>query len=147
MDEYLDDIRIDRLAEFFPVERWSWGGKRGFDLNDITKAVQMSVSEISDPYGDEWNHPVLEEKPLDWHIGRVVYFIKHPYEIKGIEIDNKCSNGSILPIPVIVDGWHRYIAARWLYKQGQIEKVSCLYGGRMDVLAYLKGETDILQIE
>lgn len=48
----------------------------------------------------------------------------------------------ILPQPVIVDGYHRYAAARWLFDQGKLFEIHCRYGGRMDVLDYLKGKSD-----
>ena len=81
------------------------------------------------------------------HIGRILYFIKHPNEIRDLEIDNECNGSYILPQPVIVDGWHRYAAARWLFDQGELYKIHCRYGGRMDVLDYLQGKTEELQLD
>lgn len=48
----------------------------------------------------------LENKSTEWHIGRVLYFIKHPEEI---EVDNICNGKYICPIPVIIDGNHRFM--------------------------------------
>ena len=142
-EEYNGDIiLIDKLIEFLPTEHWEWDETGKIDLDDISIAIHEGVLEIPDPYGDTWNHPVLEHKTRDWHIGRILYFIKHPNEICNIEIDNECDNGYILPQPVIVDGWHRYAAARWLFDQGKLDKIHCRYGGRSDVLEYLKGNTD-----
>ena len=142
-EEYNGDIiLIDKLIEFLPTEHWEWDETGKIDLDDISIAIHEGVLEIPDPYGDTWNHPVLEHKTRDWHIGRILYFIKHPNEICNIEIDNECDNGYILPQPVIVDGWHRYAAARWLFDQGKLDKIHCRYGGRLDVLEYLKGNTD-----
>lgn len=142
-EEYNGDIiLIDKLIEFLPTEHWEWDETGKIDLDDISIAIHEGVLEIPDPYGDTWNHPVLEHKTRDWHIGRILYFIKHPNEICNIEIDNECDNGYILPQPVIVDGWHRYAAARWLLDQGKLDKIHCRYGGRSDVLEYLKGNTD-----
>ncbi len=139
-EEYNGDIiLIDKLIEFLPTEHWEWDETGKIDLDDISIAIHEGVLEIPDPYGDTWNHPVLEHKTRDWHIGRILYFIKHPNEICNIEIDNECDNGYILPQPVIVDGWHRYAAARWLFDQGKLDKIHCRYGGRSDVLEYLKG--------
>lgn len=143
LEEYNGDIiRIDRLIEFLPTEHWSWDETGKIDLDDISIAIHEAVSEISDPYGDTWKHPVLEQKSREWHIGRIIYFINHPIGIRDIEIDNECSGNFIFPQPIIVDGWHRYAAARWLYDQGELDKIHCLYGGRKDLLLYLKGETD-----
>lgn len=145
LEEYKGDIiRIDKLIEFFPTEHWEWDETGKIDLNDISIAILEGLPEIPDPYGDIWKHPVIEHKTRDWHIGRILYFIKHPDEIRDIEIDNECYDGYILPKPVIVDGWHRYAAARWLFDQGKLFKVHCMYGGRMDVLEYLQGKIDEL---
>lgn len=86
----------------------------------------------------------MKKRTRDWHIGRIIYFIKHPEEIRDIEIDNECNNEYILPQLVIVDGWHRYAAARWLFDQGKLFKIHCRYGGRLDVLDYLKGNSDYI---
>lgn len=143
LEEYNGDIiRIDRLIEFLPTEHWSWDETGEINLNDISIAIHEAIPEISNPYGDTWKHPVLEQKSREWHIGRIIYFINHPIEIKDIELDNECSDNFILPQPVIIDGWHRYVAARWLYDQGKLSEIHCRYGGREDLLLYLKGETD-----
>lgn len=141
-EEYNGDIiLIEKLIEFLPSEYWEWDDVGQINLEDISVAMHEGIPEISDPYGDMWNHPVFEKRSRDWHIGRVLYFIKHPNEIRDIEIDNECNNGWILPQPVIVDGWHRYAAARWLFDQGKLFEIHCRYGGRMDLLEYLQGKT------
>ena len=53
----------------------------------------------------------------------------------------------ICPIPVIVDGNHRFMAAMWLHDQGKMEKVHCMYGGRTDLLDYLTGNTEEQPLE
>lgn len=148
LEEYNGDIiRIDRLIEFLPEEYWEWDESGNINLDDISIGIHEAIPEISEPYGDTWEHPVLEHKTREWHIGRIVYFINHPEEISGIEIDNLCSGGFILPVPVIVDGWHRYAAARWLYDQEKLNEIHCRYGGKVDVLEYLQGKTDELLLE
>lgn len=138
-----DIIRIDRLAEFIPDNYWMWDETGKINIDDISGAIHKGVAEIPEPYGDTWKHPVSRQRSRKWHIGRIIYFINHPEEIRDIEIDNACdSYGSILPQPIIVDGWHRYAAARWLYKKQRLTKIHCLYGGRMDILEYLQGKTD-----
>lgn len=142
-DKYNGDIiRIDRLIEFLPTEHWSWDESGEIDLDDISVAIHEAVPEVSESYGDQWTHPVLEQKSREWHLGRIIYFIDHPNEIRDIEIDNECSGCVILPQPTIVDGWHRYAAARWLYDQGKLVEIHCRYGGRVDVLEYLQGKTN-----
>ena len=135
------------MIEFLPTEHWSWDKTGEISLDDISIAIHDAISEISEPYGDSWEHPVLEQKSREWHIGRIIYFINHPTEIRDIEIDNDCFDGHILPQPIIVDGWHRFVAARWLYDQCKLSKIHCRYGGRMDVLDYLQGKTDNLSLE
>lgn len=143
MEEYNGDmIFIERLIEFFPKEYWEWDDTGKINLEDMSVAMHEGIPEIPDPYGDTWEYPVLEQKIREWHIGRILYFINHPNEICDIEIDNECNNGYILPQPVIVDGWHRYAAARWLFDQGKLVTIHCRYGGRMDILEYLKGDLE-----
>lgn len=141
LEEYDGDIiRIDRLNDFLPDESWEWDLQGEINLDDISIAVHEALTENSEPYGDTWEHPVLERRSRDWHIGRIIYFINHPDEIRDIDIDNECDGKYILPKPIIVDGWHRYAAARWLYDQGKLTKIHCRYGGRVDVLEYLQGK-------
>lgn len=141
LEEYDGDIiRIDRLIDFLPDESWEWDLQGEINLDDISIAIQETLPENSDPYGDTCKHPVLERRSRDWHIGRIIYFINHPNEIRDIDIDNECDGKYILPKPVIVDGWHRYAAARWLYDQGRLIEIHCRYGGRVDVLEYLQGK-------
>ena len=145
LEEYNGDmIRIDKLIEFLPTEHWEWDETGKIDLDDISIAIHEGIPEISDAYGDTWKHPVIEHRTRDWHIGRILYFIKHPDEIRDIEIDNECSGGYVLPQIVIIDGWHRYAASRWLFSQGKLSEIYCTYCGRMDVLEYLQGKTDLL---
>lgn len=145
LEEYNGDIiRIDRLIKLLPKEHYEWDESGKICLDDISVARHECLTEISEPYGDTWKYPVLKQRTRDWHIGRILYFIKHPNEIRDIEIDNECNGVYILPQPIIVDGWHRYAAARWLFDQGKLSKIHCRYGGRMDVLDYLQGKTDEL---
>ena len=146
IEEYNGDIiLIEKLHEFIPSECWEWNEGEEISLDDISIAIIEAIPEISEPYGDTWNHPVLEHKAREWHIGRIIYFINHPEEIRDIDIDNQCECDQILPIPVIVDGWHRYAASIWLYDQGELKEIHCTYGGRVDVLEYLQGKRKKLE--
>lgn len=143
MKEYDGDIIfIERLEQFFPVDSWQWNEGEIITLDDISCAIHDCVPENSEPFGDTWKHLCLESKSTEWHVGRIIYFIKHPEEIRDIEIDNVCYDGYIFPVPTIIDGNHRFMAAMWLRDQGRMEKVHCRYGGRMDVLDYLIGAVD-----
>lgn len=142
-EEYKGDlILINRLSEFFPDNRFEWNEGEVVKLNDIADAIHEGQSEEADPFGDTWKHMCMESKSTEWHIGRVLYFINHPDEIRDIEIDNLYSGDYIFPVPTIIDGNHRFMAAMWLHDQGEMEKVHCRYGGRMDVLDYLTGNID-----
>ena len=137
LNEYYGDIvLIERLSEFYPSEYWNWNDEDYITLDDVSVAVSNGISEISDPFGDTYKHPALEAKSKEWHIGRIIYFINHP--------DNMCNNGWVLPIPIIVDGHHRFVAAKYLHDNKKLETIHCRYGGRMDVLDYLKGNIDEL---
>lgn len=147
LDQYDGDMLIlDRLSEYLPV-RWEWNDGEYIELDDIACAIHEAQAEESEPFGDHWKYPCMENKSTEWHIGRVLYFIKHPEEIKDIEIDNMCNGMHICPIPVIVDGNHRMLAAMWLYDQGKMDKVHCRYGGRTDLLDWLTGDSDIQPLE
>lgn len=142
-DEYKGDmLLIERISEFYPVNSWSWNQDEVIELDDIACAIHSGQPEESEPFGDTWKHLCIENKSTEWHIGRILFFIKHPEEIKDIEIDNLCSGNYIFPVPTIVDGNHRFMAAMWLHDQGKTEKVHCRYGGRMDLLDYLTGKID-----
>lgn len=137
-----DMILINRLAEFFPIERWSWNEGEVIELDDISCAIHEAQPEESAPFGDTWKHLCIENKSTEWHIGRIIYFINHPEEIRDIEIDNLCIDSYIFPAPTIIDGNHRFMAAMWLNDQGKMNKIHCIYGGRLDLLDYLTGKSD-----
>jgi len=133
-------ILMDRLLELMIDDEAKWNGTP--ITNDMIKsAIVSGMPEETDQFGcgrAEIN------RSDDWHIGRIIYFINHPEEIRDIWIDNECYPGRypgisrILPIPIIDDGNHRYRAAKYL----GFKKIHCQYGGRTDVLAYLTGESD-----
>ena len=141
-----DLVKMDRLQEFVDSS-FEWDGSGEITLDDISIAIHEALPKVAEPYGDTWEHPVLEARTREWHLGRILYFISHPDEIKDIDIDNlPCEYiPYLLPKPVIVDGWHRYAAAYWLYDQGKLETIHCRYGGRVDVLEYLQGKIDKLE--
>ena len=84
----------------------------------------------------------IEEKSTEYHIGRIIYFINHPEEIKDIIIDNLCMDYYIFPSPIIVDGNHRFVASLYLNEKGKMNKIHCRYGGRVDLLDYLTGDSN-----
>ncbi len=137
-----DMILINRLANFISNKTFEWNLGEPVTLQDISYAILLGQTEEIDPFGDDWKNPPLKNKSTKWHIGRVLYFINHPNEIKNIDIDNLCDNYNIFPIPLITDGNHRFLAAIWLHGQGKLDKVHCRYGGRVDLLNYLTGSSE-----
>lgn len=141
LSEYHGDIiLIRRLSKFYPSEYWTWNNCEYITLDDITNAIHSGIQEISVPYGGAYNHKPLKRRNKDWHIARIIYFINHPEEIRDIKIENVWQGGNILPIPVITDGLHRFIAAKYLYDCGKLTTIHCFYSGLDDVLDYLKGD-------
>lgn len=137
-----DYILIERILEFYPDDSCSWNQNEVVLQSDLDIAIQQGQIDEPEPFGDNWKHPCLENKSTKWHIGRVLYFINHPDEIRDIEIDNLYSGSYIFPVPKIIDGNHRFMAASWLYNHGKMNKVHCRYGGRLDLLEYLTGQTN-----
>lgn len=138
-----DMIMIDRLSSLTFYNDYEWNCGEPITLDDISFAILSNQPEEIKPFGDNRKHFPEESKTTKWHIGRVLYFINHPDEIKNIDIDNVCEGFfDILPIPLITDGNHRFLAAIWLHSQGKMEKVHCRYGGRIDLLDYLTGSSD-----
>lgn len=135
------DVLFDRLIDMAcvnPDEIWAWPDAEPITLQDVIDAKAKGVSGNAEPYGDIWKHPVKESRDKEYHVARIIYFMDHPEEISGIEIDNPCVDHGILPGCEIVDGWHRIAAAILL----SLQKVSISYGGRADVEDYLSGKTD-----
>lgn len=137
-----DMILISRLSYFTFYNNFKWNAGEPVTLEDISSAVFLGQVEEDMPFGDGWKNLPDESKPTKWHIGRVLYFINHPEEIKNIDIDNLCDGYNIFPIPIITDDNHRFLAAMWLHSQGKMDKVHCMYGGRTDLLDYLTGSSD-----
>lgn len=134
----VDTIRMDRLAEALweSVHDDLWGC--GFRLDMITPTVDSSLASEYRPLVHWWNS-AKDTRDLPYHVSRVKWFMENPERITPISVDNRCSGGMIYPIPIIEDGWHRYIAAHLL----GLSTIEVFYSGRLDLLAYLKGETDV----
>lgn len=97
-----------------------------FDLSLIGQSRKENLMEFCDKFAQE---------------------IEIALPIKNIELDNESSTFDILPVPIIIDGYHRWMAARYLYELGSLHKIHCLYAGREDVLDYLKGKLDTMPQE
>jgi len=127
---------MSRLEEFFGDVEDPW--QAGFD-----REMVESSPMISESYSAFYE---AEGHALRWtgeeHAGRVRFLMTNPYELEvPIEIDCECDRGHIYAIPVLLDGWHRYMAHRLL----KAETIPVSFGGRVDLAEYLRG--DIHQVE
>ena len=113
----------------------------------FAQEIEIALPRMSKKYKDFYQYFLDEKRTSQWHIRRILYFVNLPQEIKNIELDNESSTFDILPVPIIIDGYHRWMAARYLYELGSLHKIHCLYAGREDVLDYLKGKLDTMPQE
>lgn len=117
-----DIILISRMIEYFPQKSFEWNANEPITLNDVQFAINHHLSEMAIPFGDTFKYPP-KKRTSQWHIRRILYFVNHPQEIKNIELDNESSTFDILPVPIIIDGYHRWMAARYLYELGSLHKI------------------------
>lgn len=71
--------------------------------------------------------------------GRIAYFVRQLEqggEIEPIEIDCYCEGHHVYPEAMILDGCHRFCAHILLRKR----RIPILFGGRVDLLEWLRGE-------
>lgn len=121
-------IKMKRLHDYLGKPD-PWGC--GFEFDMIDKDAGFIAHERHDDVA-----PVTD--PM-WHAARIVYLTKNVHLLlTPIEVDNECHNNQIYPIPVLLDGWHRYFAHLYL----GFETIRCTYGGLLDLLDYLEGKTD-----
>jgi len=121
-------ISIKRLKEYITLPFY-WNGIK-ISLKDIENYIIKTKQkchnmDCCDLYMNEWNKRD--------HIERILYFIDYPEKITPIHIDNKCSNSQILPIPMIIDGQHRFIAS--VYRKEKY--IPAIYSGLSDLFNYL----------
>lgn len=135
----MDKVLLKRMSEY--IDGMAWNLNEMITLDDIIEGLKSGIAEQYEYYcnGVEL---YARNQPKEWHIGRIIYFINHPKEIKDIEVDNIADSHYIFPVPIIADGNHRYMAALYLHKLGSMETINCIYVGRVDLLEYLTGESD-----
>ena len=86
MIEVLFDILID-MAGIDVKEIWVWPDSPSISLDEVIIEKERGLLENEEPYGDTWKHPVKVERNKEYHISRIIYFMNHPEEISGIEVD------------------------------------------------------------
>ena len=123
------EFRLDRMLEYLWVWEDPWGV--GFCSEEIGKGD----SQESKPFSGSTLFP----QPA-WHAGRIRYLMANPEVFEfPIEVDCECSGGHVLPMPVILDGWHRYFGHLWLGR----DTIRATFGGLVDVREYLQGLIDV----
>lgn len=115
-----------------------WNKNQPISIQEIRTAWEQKAQEEAAPFGHMYQKDGVEPRSNDYHIRRIVYFMNHQEEIKDIELDNQCHGSYIAPVVALIDGWHRLFAAIVL----QLETINVKYGGREDLLSYLRGEID-----
>ena len=138
MQDSIDYIKVKRLRQYikFPI---NWGNIE-ITYKDIIEGIKNNIPEQKDIFATLWTDVNKgNEVDKEWHIGRILYFINNPDKIESIDLDNVCTFSSILPIPIITDGHHRYIAT--VIRKDEF--ISAKYSGLVSLLEYLTGESDI----
>jgi len=138
MQSDIDYIKVKRLRQYikFPI---NWGNIE-ITYKDIMEGIKNNILEQKEIFAISWTEVYKNDGAnKDWHIGRILYFVNNPDKIDPIMLDNDCSDYDIFPIPIITDGNHRYIAA--VIRKDEFIPVH--YSGLVDLLDYLKGESDV----
>lgn len=141
-----DIILLDRLVSNLDINLdliMQWNKGDPIKKESIYLAQKEGAEPEPTPFGHMHYNNDIKERSNDWHIRRILYFMEYPEFIKNIELDNQCYGMYISPKVVLIDGWHRLIAAILL----KLEYIQVQYGGRLDLLKYLSGDTDIEPLE
>lgn len=73
------------------------------------------------------------------HAARIRYLMATPEHLAHpLIMDCMCNRGHVYARPLILDGWHRLFAHRAL----QSKRVPVSFSGRVDLLEYLRGDTN-----
>jgi hypothetical protein len=129
-----DTLLLARLAEFdIKVDSTTWCDPwgAGFRPDLITSGSSVQSRQLSGLASAEA------------HAARIRYLLSSASELeRPIEVDCRCSHHYILALPVIVDGWHR-LHAHWHLGRPTIQ---AHFSGRLDLLEYLVGRTDVFPV-
>jgi hypothetical protein len=121
----VDLIRVDRLVGYFDLDCDPW--RSGFTM-DLIKTVTGSQVDCFSKSEEDWS--------ASDHARRIKTIAASPILLNDpIELDNDCHGGKVLPVPCVLDGWHRIYAHVAL----KIDTIRVHYSGRIDLLNYLRG--------
>ena len=126
-----EHVLVDRLWSLYAWPVWILP-MRGVTL----KTLQRYPSQPY--YATDYNRTY----PRNWHYGRIRFFVDELLDgrvLDPIEIDNVCDGGYVYPVVDLVDGHHRLAASRLT----RTKTILAHYGGRVDLLNYLKGRSNI----
>ena len=133
----MNTILLDRLIENACIDikkPFIWDNNE-VSIPEVKQYIEQGGKGNPKFYEDVFMNQSKTIEPKEFHVARVAYFVQNPSEIQGITIDNYCYGYTIYPQAVILDGWHRLMAACIL----GMEKIKVNYSGRTDVLRYLQG--------
>ena len=140
-------IRISRLLEFTPKNWDPWGCSPEFTWDFLAKNIPrphdlargvVKARGAKEMFDEIRPHDSKKAFDRHWHVQRIAWLLSNPEDMAfPISVDN-VTMGDILPVPDIIDGWHRVYAHRLLGRRSIIAS----YGGRVDVLQYLTGEVN-----
>lgn len=137
-----DLFLMDRLEEFFGTTEDPWSA--GFEMAMLE---DPSIELVSQPYSESVGQSVRDGVAPNqfWsgeqHAGRILYLMSPEASaslFEPIVIDCSCDRGQVYADPIMIDGWHRYLAHRAL----QSETIRVSFGGLVDLAEYLNGTTD-----
>lgn len=126
VDQVIDHIVMRRLVPLVVLPDWAERLRR----QDLRSAVPVRryVSDLDRPGS------------LEWDLGRILFFVEEidaGRTFDPIEVDNIVANGRVAAEPDLLDGFHRFVAA----KIARAHTIPARYSGRVDLLDYLTGRT------
>jgi len=118
--------------------------EQNLPVRELTVAKLLAYRAQPDYVSDE--ERTRKRPTREWDYGR----IRHFYDcllagkvLDAIEVDNVCNYGRIYPEPILLDGHHR-LAASYL---AEASSIFIHYGGRLDLLRYLRGTRKTCPVE
>lgn len=130
----IDYVLMDRMERFFGGETDPWGVEFDRELLEDPDLVPLAT-----PYAEAIRMGQKETWTAEMHAARILFIINSPADLDNpIEIDCRCNRGFVYADPEIIDGWHRYLAHRFLGS----ERIPISFSGRVDLVEFLRGDTD-----
>ena len=136
-----DHFIFARLEEFFceTVDPWGAGFKMNMVRDESIEPVPHAYSAAVDEATAKQMRPGSDLWTPELHAGRIKYLMTSEKDLETpIEIDSHCDRGHIYAEPVMIDGWHRYMAHRAL----RSETIPVSFSGLVSFAEYLRGDTD-----